>query len=133
MRKIIVFLIGVLIFLFICVLVMVSLDKRYISNLEKEILSNTDIKEVIYINKYDGYYIVKDSDYMYFFDSKYEEIYKVEVSMLHENKNNYDLVYRDNTIMYMDSVKNKDGVIFKYYDIYSYELIDEVIVGGSYE
>ena len=125
--------IGVLIFLFICVLVMVSLDKRYISNLEKEILSNTDIKEVIYINKYDGYYIVKDSDYMYFFDSKYEEIYKVEVSMLHENKNNYDLVYRDNTIMYMDSVKNKDGVIFKYYDIYSYELIDEVIVGGSYE
>ena len=63
--------------------------------------------------------------------AEYEEIYKIEVNNIHKNKFDYDIVYRDSTIMYMDSSKNKDGVKFMYYDIYTYELIDEVLVGGK--
>ena len=33
-------------------------------------------------------------------------------------------------IMYMDNYKDKEGIIFKYYNIYTYELIDKVVVGG---
>jgi len=71
-----------------------------------------------------------DKDKLYLFDSKYEEIYKTEIDKLHNNKNNYDIVYRNKTIMYMNNYKNKDGVIFKYYDIYTYKLIDEIVIGG---
>ena len=133
MKKIIIIFISVLVFLFISVCVMVSFDKNYINDIEEEILDNTDINNITYINKYDNSYIVMDKDNLYLLNSSYEEIYKVKISLLYENKNNYDLVYRDNTVMYMDNYKNKDGLIFKYYDVYTYELIDEVIVGGNYE
>ena len=123
--------IGVLLFLFISICVMVSFDKRYINDLEKDILKNTSIKNITYVNKYDDSYIVSDQEYVYLFNSNYEEIYKVKLSMLHENKNDYVLVYRNSTIMYMDNYKNKEGVVFKYYDIYTYELIDEIVVGGN--
>lgn len=112
---------------------MVSYDKKYISDISLEILNNTCVDEIVYINKYDNYYIVIDNEYLYLFDSEYNDIYKIELSMIHKNENNYDLIYRNSTIMYMDSCENNDGVIFKYYDIYSYELLDEVIAGGSYE
>lgn len=110
---------------------MISFDKGYISKIKKDILENTSIKDITYVNKYDNSYIVSDQEYVYLFNSNYEEIYKVKLSMLHKNGNNYDLVYRNNTLMYMDDYKNKDGVVFKYYDIYTYELIDEIVVGGN--
>ena len=131
MKKIIIIFVSILFILFISVCVMVSNDKKYINRLEKDLLNNTSLDTITYVNQYDNYYIVMDKDSVYLFDSKYEEIYKTKISLLYENKNNYDLVYRDDTIMYMDNYKNKGGVIFKYYDIYTYELIDEIMVGGN--
>ena len=34
--------------------------------------------------------------------------------------------------MYMDNYIDKDSIVFNYYDIYSYKLIDSIIVGGNY-
>lgn len=111
--------------------VMVSIDKNTINDMKEDIIKNTDIKNINYVNKYDNNYIVKDLEYLYLFNYKYEEVYKVELDLLHNNKNDYELVYKDNTILYMDNYKHKEGVIFKYYDIYTYELIDEVMVGDN--
>ena len=110
---------------------MVFLDKRYNNDMIGNVINNTDIKDIKYINSYDGYYIVMDSKYIYLFNNDYVEIYKGDISKLYNNKNDYDLIYRDGNIMYMESFKNKDGVIFKYYDIFTYELIDEIMVGGN--
>lgn len=110
---------------------MVSIDNRYFNKLEDKIRDNVKIKGIVYVNEYDNNYIVMDNEYLYLFDSEYDEIYKIEVDNIHKNKFDYDIVYRDSTIMYMDSSKNKDGVKFRYYDIYTYELIDEVLVGGK--
>ena len=110
---------------------MVSIDNGYFNKLEDKIRDNVKIKDIVYVNEYDNNYIVMDKDYLYLFDSEYEEIYKIEVDNIHKNRFDYDIVYRDSTIMYMDSSKNKDGVKFRYYDIYTYELIDEVLVGGK--
>jgi len=131
MKKLIAGFVVIILFLFISICVVVSFDESYVNNLEKEILKNTSLKNIIYVNKYDNNYIVIDKEQVYLFNSNYEEIYKVKESMLHENKNDYDLVYRDNTIMYMDNYKSKEGIIFKYYDLYTYELIDEIVVGGN--
>ena len=131
MKKLIAGFVVIILFLFISICVVVSFDESYVNNLEKEILKNTSLKNIIYVNKCDNNYIVIDKEQVYLFNSNYEEIYKVKESMLHENKNDYDLVYRDNTIMYMDNYKSKEGIIFKYYDLYTYELIDEIVVGGN--
>lgn len=110
---------------------MVWFDNKYISDIEKNILKNTEVKKIEYVNEYDDYYLVMDSEYLYLFNSNFEEIYNVKVSLLHNNKNNYELIYRNNTVMYMDNYQSKEGVIFKYYDIYTYDVIDEIVVGDS--
>ena len=131
MKKLVAIFISIILFLFISMCVMVSIDKDNINDIKEDIIKNTDIKNIDYVNKYDNSYIVKDKKYLYLFNSKYEEIYKVEIDLLYDNKNNYELVYRNNTIMYMDNYKKKYGVVFKYYDIYTYELIDELMVGDN--
>ena len=111
---------------------MVYIDKNNVNSIKKDIVKNIDIHGVEYINKYNGHYIIRDKKYVYLFDSKYEEVLKIDNDKIYDNKNNYDLIYRDNTIMYMDNYIDRAGVVFKYYDIYSYKLIDEVLVGGNY-
>lgn len=132
MKKIVVIFIFIILFLFISRCVMVYIDKNNISDIKKDIIKNTKIKGIKYINKCDDYYIVKDNDYIYLIDYKYNEVLKIENKKIYDNKNNYELMYRDNTIMYMDNYIDKDSIVFNYYDIYSYKLIDSIIVGGNY-
>lgn len=130
MKKVVVGFIILICLVFISMLVMVSIDSKDILKLENEIRDNTSVDMVQYVNKYDGYYIVLDKEYLYLFNDLYEEIYKIEIEKIHKNKNNYELVYRNNTIMYMDSYTKTDGIVFKYFDIFTYEMIDEVVIGG---
>lgn len=109
---------------------MIGINNRYISKIEKDIYKNTDVKKIDYVNEYDKHYIVRNNEYIYLFNNNYEEITRIKLNLVYENKNNYDIVYRDKTIMYMDDYKNKEGIIFKYYDIYTYKEIDKVIIGG---
>ena len=130
MKKLIIIFISIILFLFIGIWIVVGVDRNSIKDIENDIIKNTDIKKIEYVNMYDGYYIVIDLNNLYLFNNKYEEIFEVERDKIYKNKNNYDIVYRNETIMYMDNYKKKDGLIFKYYDIYTYELIDEIVVGG---
>lgn len=131
MKKLIGIFIFVILFIFISMYIITYIDKKDINNLRENILKNTDIKKAEYVNKYDDNYLVINEEYLYLFDSLYEEINRVSVDLLHSNENNYQLVYRNNMIMYMDDYKNDDGLVFKYYDIYTYELVDEVVVGDD--
>ena len=131
MKKFVGMFILIIIIIFISMNVMIYIDNKYILELEERISKNTDINDIVYVNEYDEYYIVMDNKNLYLFSSDYIEINRIDVLKIHSNKNNYEIVYRDNMIIYMDSYKNKDGVVFKYYDIYTYELVDELMVGGS--
>ena len=131
MKKLIGIFIFIILFIFISMCIMVYIDRDDINDLKENILKNTNVEEVNYVNKYDDNYIVKDDEYVYLFNSNYEEIYKIKLDLLYDNLNNYDLIYRNNTIMYMDNYQIDDGIVFKYYDIYTYELIDEIVVGDN--
>ena len=50
--------------------------------------------------------------------------------MVHKNSDNYDIVYRDNTLVYFNDKLDDKKLIYEYYDIYTYEVIDRVFVGG---
>ena len=110
---------------------MVDNDSKYENTMKKKILNNTEISDINYINYYNNYYIVTNNDNLYIIDNEYRIIYETPVYLLYENKKNYDIIYKDDTLMYLYDYKSKDGLIYEYYDIHSYELIDRVLVGGQ--
>ena len=131
MKKVIRIFILIILVIFISIYIVVRNDNKSINNIEKYIIKNNDINDIEYVNIYGDSYIVMDKEYLYLFNDKYEEIDRLDVKNIYDNKKNYDIVYRDNLFMYMDSYNDKDGVIFKYYDILNYELVDEILVGGN--
>ena len=133
MKKIIKIFISVLIIIFIFVLYMDYNDKRYEDRLKNKIINNTDIKEIEYINYYDSYYIVMDMENIYVLDNKYIELLKIDKILIHENKKKYDMIYKDGMVMYMNDYYKGKLLVYEYYDLYTYELYDRVLVGGNYE
>ena len=133
MKKILLLLVSIFIICFIVISLIVKNDNKYMNKLISNILDNTDLLMVEYVNYYDGYYIVRDTDKLYLFNNKYVEILSINLSLLFNKYDKYDIVYRNNALMYMSEDKNKEGIVFKYYDIYTGECIDEVIMGGFYE
>ena len=133
MKKLIMIFIILILSLFISVYVMVLLDNNSVHMIEKEILENTDITDIKYVNNYDDYYIVLDDENLYLLDDSYKQIYKTSSDLINDNKNGYDLIYKNNTIMYMDNYIDDNKLILKYYDLYSYDFIEEVIVGDVNE
>ena len=131
MRKVVIICISLLFILFVSICIIVRIDNKSNKDMKNIILKNTDIREIQYVNKYDNYYIVIDNIELYLLNNRFEEVYRTDVDRLYKNKNNYDIIYRNDTVMYMDNYKNKEGIIFKYYDIYTYEVIEEIVVGDN--
>ena len=130
MKKIIKIFIGIIILIFILILGMVRNNDKNYNKMIKEIENNTLVKEVEYINKYNNYFIVEDNEYLYLINDKYEIISEIDINLLYKNSKNYDIIYKDERFMYMED-NYKDGKLYyKYYDIYNYSLIDEIMVGG---
>ena len=130
MKRIVKIFVSIIIFLFIMIMFMIGNDNRYYDKIKKIIEEECKIDNIIYINKYNDYYIVKDKEYLYLINSEYRIISEIDNNLLYENKGNYDIIYDDDVFMYMDDEYIDDGVIYRYYDIYSYELINEIKVGG---
>lgn len=109
---------------------MIIIDRNNTNDMKKEIVKNTKIDNIEYVNKYDNYYIIKDNKYVYIYDLEYIKIVSIDIDKLC-NKD-YDLIYRDDMLLYMEDKNTKSGLVFKYYDAYTCELVNEVMVGGSY-
>ena len=132
MKKLVLVLVSIIILSFILISYMVNNNDKYIANLEKMIIDNTDIKLVNYVNEYDEYYIVSDKDNLYLVNMKYEIIFDIEKSKIHENSKNYDIIYKEDKLMYFNNIYDKDRLVYEYYDLYTYEIIDKVDVGDNY-
>ena len=131
MKKIIKVFICTLLVIFGFVLFMNHNDEYYINKLKKNIIDNTELKEISYINYYDGYYIVMDNSFLYLYDNEYKELLSEDQILIHENSNNYDIIYKDNKFIYFSDKIEDNQLIYQYYNLYNYELIDEVLVGGK--
>lgn len=124
--KIVVF--GIIIvYLFICH--QVWNDNEDIKKYNKLIIKNTDVDKINYLNIYGDKYIVMDDDSLYVFDKDYHELLDIDRILIHDNKNNYDIVY-DLKLMYQECIEKGNKIIYNYYDIYSYEFIKSVTLGG---
>jgi len=106
-------------------------DSRYNDKIINNILKNTSVKKVNYLKKYNNYYIVMDKEYIYVFDLKYNEILSKDVMLIHGNDNNYDIIYKDDKLMYFNDYMKNDVLVYEYYDIDTYKLISRQYIGGS--
>ena len=130
MKKVIIgFICLLLVFLFAVIYILIN-DSNYQNKLKNDIINNTDIKEINYLNKYNNYYIVMDLEYLYLFDLKYNEILSKDINLMHSNDKKYDIIYKDDNFMYFNDYKKGNRVIYEYYSIDTYKLIDKIYIGG---
>lgn len=130
MKKVVISFISIMIVIFIMILYMVSSDNKNSLSLELVLKDKIDISEINYLNKYNDYYLVEDSNYLYLIDKEYKIISKLEIELIHKNINNYAIIYEDDKIYYLNDYIDDDKMVYEYYDIYSYEMIKQVLVGG---
>lgn len=130
MKKLVMAFVSIMIVIFILISYMVYVDKKDSNNLNDMIVKKTDIKQYNYINKYDNYYIVLTNDYLYLYDNSFLELLKVDTTLIYKNNKNYDIIYDGNQLMYFHEYMNKNNNIYEYYNLYTYELIDKIVLGG---
>ena len=112
--------------LFMLVLLVVNVDKRYNNSIYKLINDKTDINNISYVNRYGDYYIVLNDKYLYAINKEYKIVSEIDKILLYENQEKYDIIYDNELFMYLDYSDGK----YRYYDIYSYELAKEIDIGG---
>ena len=125
------FLVG-LVIIFLLILFIDYNDDNGNKKVIKEIIKNTSAKKVNYFNTYGDYYIVLDDDNLYVFDLEYTELLKIDKILIHENDKKYDIIF-DEKPKYMNDYYKDGKLYYEYYDLYSYEKINEVLVGGKDE
>ena len=130
-RLIIIFLVFIR-FLFFLILIIIFNNNSYEDKMIKNVSIKCNIEDIKYINKYNDYYIVIDDNSLYLIDSNYKIISEMDKNLLYENTKNYDIIYRNGKLLYSDDIYKDGNLIYRYYDIYSYEMIDEILIGGNY-
>lgn len=130
MKKLVIVFICIMVIIFLSISYMVYVDRKDINNLNDMIVKKTDIKQYNYVNKYDDYYIVLTNDYLYLYDNNFLELLKVDATLIYKNNKNYDIIYDGKQLMYFHEYANKNKNIYEYYNLYTYELIDKIVLGG---
>ena len=118
-------------FLFFLMLIIIWNNNSYEDKMIKNVSIKCNIEDIKYINKYNDYYIVIDDNSLYLIDSNYKIISEMDKNLLYENTKNYDIIYRNGKLLYSDDIYKDGNLIYRYYDIYSYEMIDEILIGGN--
>lgn len=131
MKKIIIFILVVFLIIFFSIFYLVEKNNKYIKIIEKEIKENYNIKdEIKYLNKSDLYYIIVTNKNLIVLDNNYQEIIKEDINKLKDYDKDKVIVYKLNKVMYEEKNVSKNKITYKYYDIYTNELIDTLEVGG---
>ena len=106
-----------------------SRSDNYQNRLVKQVKKHYDIEERIsLINKYENNYIIITEDKVIVLNKKYKELVKENLSDLATNSKKYRLIYKNNKLMYEETILKKDKVTYSYYDAKTYEIIDTVVL-----
>ena len=131
MKRLIIIFLVLMGFLFFLMLIIIWNNNRYEDKMIENVSIKCNIEDIKYINKYNDYYIVIDDNSLYLIDSNYKIIREMDKNLLYENTKNYDIIYRNGKLLYSDDIYKDGNLIYRYYDIYSYEMIDEILIGGN--
>lgn len=127
MKRIIIIFLSIT-FILLMLLVYITNDNYY-NNISKSIKDNYANINLYYVNKYNDYYIFLSDENYGVLDGEYNEIMLISKSLVHDNTNNYDVIYKDNKLIYQEEVLDKDKLMINYYDIYTYQLDKTITMG----
>ena len=131
MKKIIVIFIVLLIVIMVRLFMTVNANYGYERRLVKEVVANYDDVNVNYVNKYNSYLIFTTDSYLIVLDKDYEEIFKEDINKLYDMDGDFDILYKQNKVMYEKSKIDDRVLTYTYYDIYTGEELSEVVLGGQ--
>lgn len=129
MKRIIIIFLSIT-FILLMLLLYITNDNYY-NNISKSIKDNYANINLYYVNKYNDYYIFLSDENYGVLDGEYNEIMLISKSLVHDNTNNYNVIYKDNKLMYQEEVLDKDKLMINYYDIYTYQLDKTITIGGN--
>ena len=113
MKRIIIIFLSIT-FILLILLLYITNDNYY-NNISKSIKDNYANINLYYVNKYNDYYVFLSDDNYGVLDGEYNEIMLISKSLVHGNTNNYDVIYKDNKLMYQEEVLDKDKLIWYIY------------------
>ena len=129
MKRIIIIFLSIT-FILLMLLLYITNDNYY-NNISISIKDNYANINLYYVNKYNDYYIFLSDENYGVLDGEYNEIMLISKSLVHDNTNNYDVIYKDNKLIYQEEVLDKDKLMINYYDIYTYQLDKTITIGGN--
>ena len=127
MKRIIIIFLSIT-FILLILLLYITNDNYY-NNISKSIKDNYANINLYYVNKYNDYYIFLSDENYGVLDGEYNEIMLISKSLVHDNTNNYDVIYKDNKLIYQEEVLDKDKLMINYYDIYTYQFDKTITMG----
>ena len=125
--KILLILIILLIIYLLTLLYIYNKNNKYLTNLSDTIKENYKISSnITYVNFHNNYYIIKTKKQIIILKKEYDEILTDDINILAPNPKNYQLIYKNNKLMYEETKLKKNKIIYKYYDATNNELIKEI-------
>lgn len=107
----------------------INKNNNYEENIVETIKANYHFTEEIqYTNYYANHYIFTTKKQVVVLNNQFQEVKKENLDQLAENNNNYDIIYKDNKLMYEKTILEKNKVTYEYYDATNNEKISSSIL-----
>lgn len=125
MKKLLLVVGFIILFIYILICLIISNDKKYSNNIKDKL--GQDFK---YVNEYDSKYIAYDDKNLYLYGGDYKFIFSISLEKVCDNNKMYDIIYRHDDFMYMNSYYEKDDLVYEFYNIYDCKFIDKIVLRG---
>ena len=126
-KTIIKILVIIILLILICIFstsYIINKNNDYKDNITTTIQTNYQVaSEITYTNIYGNYYIFTTQNNVIVLNKEYEEILKENINILATNKNNYELIYKTNQLMYENTIIKNKTITYEYYDAKTYKKI----------
>ena len=107
----------------------VNHNQKYLDSITQDIKDNYQInEEITYSNKYNNYYIFTTDTRVIVLNYEYTELLNENITNIKERKDNQELIYKTNKLMFEETTTNDSKLIYKYFDASNGEFIKETIM-----
>ena len=104
-------------------------NTNYLDKTLKNIKDNYQInEEITYYNEYNNYYIFTADTRVIVLNNEYTEVLNENITNIKERKDNQELIYKTNKLMFEETTTNDSKLIYKYFDASNGEFIKETIM-----
>ena len=115
----------ILIVVFLYILYLSNSNQKYLNSITQNIEDNYKVEEEItYSNQYGNYYIFTTKSSVIVLNNQYEEILNDSIATI-QIKEDMELIYKTNKLMYEEKEVNDKVLTYKYYDATTGDFIKE--------